>query len=257
VSAEPIAKEPSATAALASETANAVIPVRGMTCQSCVRHVRAALEGQPGVLKANVELEASRATVTFDPALTSVLALHLSIESAGYVADDPSTIPGRLAIREDRVLATSREVVGFSLSAVMSGVAASALLVAFYAVVMTVAQGFDAAVELLQEDWYLIGPLLVGFGVQVGLFFHMRRRHKLAARGSATVMTGASTGISGVSMLACCAHHLADLLPFLGLTGAAVFLAQYREEFLVAGVITNLAGIAFMVRMLRRCRGSV
>ena len=137
---------------------------------------------------------------------------------------------------------------------VLAGVVASALLVGFYFLVMTVAQGFDSAVELLQKDWYLIGPLVVGFGVQVGLFFPIRRLSRAADAGSATAMTGASTGVSGLGMLACCVHHLADLLPFLGLAGVAVFLAQYREEFLVAGVVTNLAGIAFMMRTLRRWR---
>lgn len=137
---------------------------------------------------------------------------------------------------------------------ISAGVIASALLVGFYFLVMTVAQGFDAAVELLQEDSYLIGLLVIGFGVQVGLFFHIRRLSQAAGAGPVTAMTGASTGISGLAMLACCVHHLADLLPFLGLTGAAVFLAQYREEFLVAGVVTNLAGIAFMMRVLRRWR---
>ena len=137
---------------------------------------------------------------------------------------------------------------------VLAGVVASALLVGFYFLVMTVAQGFNAAVELLQVDWYLIGLLVVGFGVQVGLFFHIRQLSRAAGAGTAAAMAGASTGISGLAMLACCVHHLADLLPFLGLTGAAVFLAQYREEFLVAGVVTNLAGIAFMMRVLRRWR---
>jgi len=240
------------------ETADVAIPVRGMACQSCVSDVRAALTAEPGVLKADVDLATSRALVRYVPALTSVSSLQGAIEAVGYVAGDPAPNPGHPAILTDGGMATSTTATGTaghsSLLEVLPGLAASTLLVGFYLFIMSIAQGLNAALELLQEDWYLIGALVVGFGVQVGLFVHMRRRHRVVGRGPATAMTGASTGISGVSMLACCAHHLADLLPFLGLTGAAVFLAQYREEFLVVGVVTNLAGIAVMVRMLCRWR---
>lgn len=38
----------------------------------------------------------------------------------------------------------------------------------------------------------------------------------------------ASTATSGVAMLACCAHHLAEVLPVVGLSGAALFLAEVK-----------------------------
>ncbi len=136
---------------------------------------------------------------------------------------------------------------------VMAGALASTLLMGFYLTVMSVAQGFDAATGLLQEDWYLMGPLVLGFGVQAGLFIHMRRLHSARGNGPLTAVTGANAGISGLGMLACCVHHLADLLPILGLAGAALFLAEYRQTLLVMGIASNLTGIALMIRSLRRC----
>ena len=44
------------------------------------------------------------------------------------------------------------------------------------------------------------------------------------------------------------------LLPLIGLTAAATFLANWRIPFMVVGLLTNLAGIALMVRELRRRR---
>jgi len=55
-----------------------------------------------------------------------------------------------------------------------------------------------------------------------------------------------------VAMVACCAHHVADVLPILGLTAAALFLAEYRIPFMIAGLGMTLLGIAFMLSILYR-----
>jgi hypothetical protein len=51
-------------------------------------------------------------------------------------------------------------------------------------------------------------------------------------------------------MVACCAHHVADVLPILGLTAAAAFLAQYRLAFMLIGLGTTMIGIAFMLTII-------
>ena len=61
----------------------AVIPIEGMTCASCVQHVEKALAKVPGVQAANVNLATERATVSYDPAQTSVEQLA-AVEKAGY-----------------------------------------------------------------------------------------------------------------------------------------------------------------------------
>ena len=60
--------------------------VDGMTCGGCVASVTRVLKSTPGVSDAVVELAAKRATVTFDPARTSVPALKSAIDAAGYAA---------------------------------------------------------------------------------------------------------------------------------------------------------------------------
>lgn len=58
--------------------------VQGMTCGGCVASVTRVLKATPGVDDAVVRLDAKSATVTFDPAKTSVPALKSAIEDAGY-----------------------------------------------------------------------------------------------------------------------------------------------------------------------------
>lgn len=96
--------------------------------------------------------------------------------------------------------------------------------------------------------------LIVGFGVQVGLYwllkkgvqFNLSKSHQV----DANVMAGTSATMSGVSMAACCAHHVVDVLPILGVTGAAFFLTQYQTELLIVGVLANAIGVISMLWML-------
>jgi P-type Cu+ transporter len=60
------------------------LPVLGMTCAACVRHVEKALQGTPGVRSAVVNLATNRATVTFDPGAVRVEELAASVKDAGY-----------------------------------------------------------------------------------------------------------------------------------------------------------------------------
>jgi copper chaperone len=60
------------------------LKVEGMTCGGCVASVTRVLKSTPGVDDAVVRLDSRSATVTFDPARTSVAALTSAIEDAGY-----------------------------------------------------------------------------------------------------------------------------------------------------------------------------
>lgn len=71
-------------------------------------------------------------------------------------------------------------------------------------------------------------------------------------RKHSAAMPGVSGATSGTAMIACCAHHLADVLPVLGLSGASIVLTQYQKPFLVLGLSINLFGIAYMMYILRK-----
>src|SRR3990172_11588292 len=127
---------------------------------------------------------------------------------------------------------------------------AGAFLVALYLGLVTWAQGFEHARELVWGDRYFVAAIAAGFGLQVGLFAYLRRLLSLRARGSATAGTAAGTGTSTAAMLACCAHHVTDALPVLGLSGVAIFLGDYRVPLMGLGIAVNAAGGLFILRLL-------
>ncbi len=59
-------------------------------------------------------------------------------------------------------------------------------------------------------------------------------------------MAGASASAGGVAMVACCAHHLADLFPVLGFMGIATTMSKYQDLFLAIGAVVNIFGIWYM-----------
>ncbi len=142
------------------------------------------------------------------------------------------------------------------LRSVRAGILAAAGMAVSYAIVVGGLSGSAAHLaDQVAADWYLLVPIVVGFGVQVGLVSELRRRHRLHRAAAAAGVAGA--GASTVGMVACCAHHVADLAPFLGATAAATFLADYRLPFMVGGLLVNGIGIAVVARRLRRVGAGV
>ena len=134
------------------------------------------------------------------------------------------------------------------------GALGAAALIGLYLGLVTWAQGPEHALELLWGDRVFVGLISVGFGTQVGLFTYLRQLQRAMARES-VALAGAGTATSSVSMIACCAHHLADVLPIVGLSGLALFLVEFRTPLMLLGIATNLVGIAIMLRQLRRIHG--
>ena len=60
------------------------IPVKGMTCASCVSRVERALKKVPGVSQATVNLASERVTVLHDRRASSIEDLFKAVEDAGY-----------------------------------------------------------------------------------------------------------------------------------------------------------------------------
>ena len=124
-------------------------------------------------------------------------------------------------------------------------------LFALYLIIVTIAQGGSHAIELLSQDAWLVIPIMIGFGIQVGLYTHLRGVIPQGSR-SSKMMVGMGGGTSTAAMVACCAHHLADVLPLLGLSAAASFLAVYKIPFMFMGLGMNLIGIVVILRTIRK-----
>lgn len=135
------------------------------------------------------------------------------------------------------------------------GLAAALALVGLYLAIVTIAQGLGHALELLAQDRFFVAAIATGFGTQAGLYSYLRvGAHISNGTTPSTALAASGTGTSSVAMIACCLHHVTDVLPLLGLSGAAIFLSQYRVPFMLLGIAMNLVGIAVMVRLIRKTR---
>ncbi|MEK7217355.1 MAG: hypothetical protein AAB289_17370 [Chloroflexota bacterium] len=135
-----------------------------------------------------------------------------------------------------------------------AGILGALALSGVYLGIVALAESPGHALSLFWEDKALVVPIMVGFGVQVGLFTLLKTGFTAASAPSAGATTVAGGGMSTVAMVACCVHHVTDVLPLFGLTAAAAFLAAWRIPFMVAGLLTNLVGIAVMLRAVVRER---
>jgi Cu+-exporting ATPase len=133
---------------------------------------------------------------------------------------------------------------------VLVGAAAALGLLGFYAGLMTLTAGwYFAKIQFEEYHWWIVA-LSLGFGVQSALFIVVKRRFQGLDRRKAASSMAASGGLSSGAMVACCLHHLADIVPILGLPVLAVTLQQYQDLLFLIGVVANVFGISFMLRLL-------
>ncbi len=137
-----------------------------------------------------------------------------------------------------------------------AGLGGMVFLTSVYLGIVSITESFQHALDFFWQDRWIVIPIILGFGVQTALYTILKKRLFLPviATGPSGKLVGAGGTTSAVAMVACCAHHVTDVLPFLGLTAAATFLAQYRTAFLVVSLGVNLTGIAVMVSILRKER---
>lgn len=133
-----------------------------------------------------------------------------------------------------------------------AGLMGALMLTGLYFGIVSWAESPVHALDLFWEDRWIVIPIIVGFGVQAALYIILKKRLfvPVAHPGPSGALTGAGGTTSTLAMIACCAHHVADVLPILGLTAAATFLADYQTLFMLVGLGTTLIGIAVMLFIL-------
>ncbi len=89
------------------DMATLTLPVRGMTCASCVTRVEKALKKVDGVQEASVNLASEKAKVEFDPAKVNVEQLRAAVADEGYslvLPEGESTEPDHVGTYENETL---------------------------------------------------------------------------------------------------------------------------------------------------------
>ncbi len=139
-------------------------------------------------------------------------------------------------------------------------------IAAIYFGLLTWAQGWGYAYSQFSFNLWYLAPIWAAFGVQAalysilrfGLFIPAARAGRVGILSPFAGMMGTNGAASTAAMVACCLHHVADVLPVLGLSAAAAFLTRYQRPFMLVGLGMNIAGILAMLVVLsrerRKCR---
>ena len=106
-----------------TSTQTVTLPVTGMTCAACQSRVQRQLSRAPGVSDASVNLLMGSATVTFNPAQSSVAALVKVVMDTGYGAEAPAADDDVVEQLATRDATTSHEYDALKVRAIVSGAA--------------------------------------------------------------------------------------------------------------------------------------
>ncbi len=129
------------------------------------------------------------------------------------------------------------------------GIIASVTLLGVYFAVLSLVSGWSFAQSQFASFWYFIVSLAIGFGIQIGLYGHLKGLIKNGDHGEGKVL-GVTGATSTVAMISCCTHYLANLLPILGAVGIVIFVAQYQVELFWVGLLFNLGGIFYITNKI-------
>ena len=127
---------------------------------------------------------------------------------------------------------------------ILSGIGAALALLGLYFGVLTLVSGWDFTLEQFLTYRYFVIALAAGFGIQVGLFVHLKALVTGARKQGAVLATSGTA--STAAMVSCCMHYLANIAPIIGAAGLVTFATQYQVEFFWVGLAFNVGGIIYI-----------
>lgn len=133
---------------------------------------------------------------------------------------------------------------------ILYGLLASTGMLVLYFVAVGLISDWPFAKAQFTQYWYFVISLALGFGIQIGLYTHLKQ---LVANGQGSgKVLGVTGATSTAAMISCCAHYLTNILPILGTVGLVTFVAQYQTQFFWVGLAFNIAGIIYMIHKVRK-----
>lgn len=132
---------------------------------------------------------------------------------------------------------------------ITNGLIASFSLSGIYFLFLLLIGGLDHAVGFISSLWFWLLLIIVGFGLQFGLYTYIRQRIRSRA---ATVEVSTSMGVSTGSMVACCLHLAVNLLPLVGLSALTIILTTYQIPIILIGVFSNIIGAVYMISIIKK-----
>jgi len=138
------------------------------------------------------------------------------------------------------------------------GASAGILVVLFNISIASLAEGsFEKGYQVFLTNGIFVYLIPLAVGVQMGLFRYHRNITTGNIAGSEKMgMAGSAT--SSLTMVACCLHHVSDILPSIGLIlAASSFLILYKDSIIIIGLLANVAGSIYIARAIIKDRSII
>ncbi len=138
------------------------------------------------------------------------------------------------------------------------GGAIGLLVVLFNISIASLAEGsFKNGYEVFLANGMFVYLIPLAVSVQMGLFRYHRNITTGNIAGSEKMgMAGSAT--SSLAMVACCLHHVSDLLPAVGfILATSSFLIQYKDAIIIIGLLANVAGSIYIARAIIKDRSII
>ncbi len=134
------------------------------------------------------------------------------------------------------------------------GASVGILVVLFNISIASLAEGsIEKGYQVFLANGIFVYLIPLAVSVQMGLFrYHRNLTAENKLCGSEKMgMAGSAT--SSLTMVACCLHHVSDLLPAVGfILAASSFLIQYKDTIITIGLLANMAGSAYIARAIMK-----
>ncbi len=138
------------------------------------------------------------------------------------------------------------------------GASIGILVILFNISIASLAEGsLENGYQVFLTNGIFVYLIPVAVGIQMGLFRYHRNITTGNIAGSEK-MGMAGSGTSSVTMVACCMHHISDLLPTVGfILAASSFLIQYKNAIITTGLLVNVAGSIYIARAIIKDRSII
>ncbi|MCE8428499.1 MAG: hypothetical protein J5U19_08950 [Candidatus Methanoperedens sp.] len=146
----------------------------------------------------------------------------------------------------------------FSKNPYVFGISAGILVILFNISIASLAEGsIEKGYQVFLTNGIFVYLIPFAVGIQMGLFRY-HRNITAGNIGGSEKMGMAGSATSSLTMVACCLHHVSDLLPAVGfILATSSFLIQYKDAIITIGLLANMIGSAYIARAILKDRSLI
>ncbi len=139
------------------------------------------------------------------------------------------------------------------------GASTGILVILFNISIASIAEGsIEKGYQVFLTNGIFIYLIPLAVGIQMGLFRYHRNIISGHGVSGSEKMGMAGSATSSLTMVACCLHHISDLLPTVGfILAASSFLIEYKDAIITIGFFANMAGSAYIARAILKNRAII